>query len=415
MAVYDKDKQEWEVPVTSLQSLIPKFCDLDSVDLTLCKEGKLAPTHVYDIEPLKTTPYQYQTEGIQYCLNHPNALLLDEPGLGKSLQAIYTAQTLYRMGKIEHCLIICGVNTLKTNWKREITKHSDLSCRILGERTNTKGQYVIGSVEDRLDQLNHKIKEFFIITNIETLRNNDIVKAINGGKNKLDFIIVDEVHVCKNPQSQQGKNLLKLKAKYKLAMTGTLLLNDPMDCYVPLKWIGEENATYTNYKYYYCNFGGPFNNIPMGYKHLDVLKDQLQGCSLRRTKDLLDLPPKTIINEIVDMNDTHRHFYDDIKDGIVSSVDKVHISTANLLAMVGRLRQATVLPSMLTSLSVPSSKMERALQLIEEITTNGSKVVVFSTYKESAEYLYKQLSHIGALLCTGNQKDQEINDAIQNF
>ena len=63
----------------------------------------------------KVKPFDYQTEGINYGLNHNKWLLLDDMGLGKSLQAIMIAQELYQLGKIEHCFIICGVNSLKTN------------------------------------------------------------------------------------------------------------------------------------------------------------------------------------------------------------------------------------------------------------------------------------------------------------
>ena len=92
--------------------------------------------------------------------------------------------------------------------------------------------------------------------------------------------------------------MLKLdKAKYKIGLTGTLLISDPLDCYVPLKWIDAEKGTYTNYRYYYCSFGGPFGNVMVGYKNLDILKNQLNVCSLRRTKDILDLPEKTITHE----------------------------------------------------------------------------------------------------------------------
>jgi len=229
------------------------------------------------------------------------------------------------------------------------------------------------------------------------------------------MIVVDEIHVCKSPTSQQGKNLLKLKAKYKLGMTGTLLLNDPLDCFMPLKWLGIDRSTYTNFKYYYCNFGGPFGNQIMGYKNLDVLKDQLFRCSLRRTKDLLDLPEKTVINEIVDMNESHKQFYENVKNGIIQQVDKVRMSTVNLLSMVGRLRQATVLPNILTSENIEPSKITRAVQLVEEIVANGNKVVVFSTFKDSAKYLFNLLLKYNPLLCTGDQKDNEINDSILKF
>ena len=68
------------------------------------------------------------------------------------------------------------------------------------------------------------------------------------------MIVCDEMHKAKSPTSQQGKNFLKLNSKYKIGLTGTLLLNSPMDAYVPLRWIGADNSTYTNFKYYYCNF-----------------------------------------------------------------------------------------------------------------------------------------------------------------
>ena len=76
----------------------------------------------------------------------------------------------------------------------------------------------------------------------------------------------------------------------------------------------------------------------MGFKNMEVLKRQLEKYSLRRTKDILGLPPKNVINEYVDMNDAQAIFYDNIKQGIIDQVDKVHMSTANLLAMVSRLR-----------------------------------------------------------------------------
>ena len=99
----------------------------------------------------------------------------------------------------------------------------------------------------------------------------------------------------------------------------------------------------------------------MGYKNLDVLKDQLSKYSLRRTKELLDLPEKTVIDEFVEMNDQHKQFYENIKNGIVSQVDKVTINTVNLLSMVGRLRQASVLPQILTTDNIEPSKIIRAV------------------------------------------------------
>lgn len=414
-AYFDKKTSVWEIPTTRLAKFINGVNQLDEIEF-YPQRKKLKEDKVFQLSKYKTTPYEYQAEGIQYGLNHDKWLLLDAPGLGKTLQLIYLAQELKKRDNIEHCLILCGINTLKTNWKKEIQKHSNLSCTILGERVNKKGKVVYEGVPQRLAQLKHKIKEFFVITNIETLRDDEIVAALKQGKNKFDMIVVDEIHTCKSHQSQQGKNLLKLNnAKYKVGLTGTLLLNNPLDAYIPLKWTENERAPYTNFRYQYCQYGGPFGNDFIGYKNIDVLKEQINSCSLRRTKDLLDLPPKTIIDEYLDMSDRQAQFYQNIVDGVLDEVDKVHISTANLLAMVGRLRQATACPSILTTENIPSAKMDRCCELIEEITGNGNKVVVFSTFKQTLNELEQRLGQYNPLLCHGDIPDDVISQNIDDF
>ena len=416
VANYDKKTTTWEVPLTSLSFLLDRLSQIDDVEIVLLEEEKKKQHEIYPLSNYKTKPYQYQIDGIEFGLNEDRWLLLDAPGLGKTLQLIYLAQELKEKEGIEHCLIICGLNTLKNNWKDEIHKHSDMSCMILGERKTKNGKIKIGSVQERLDDLKKPIEEFFIITNIETLRNDGVIKELKNNKNnKIDMIILDEGHVCKSPTSIQGKNLLKLSAKYMILATGTILMNSPLDAYVPLKWIGADRSTYTNFKFYYCNFTGQFNNILLGYRNMDILKDQLEDVSLRRTKDLLDLPEKTVITEYVDMNDKQHSFYDNIKEGIIQQVDKVKMSTASLLAMVTRLRQATACPSILTTETIPSSKIERASDLAKQIVENGDKVVIFSTFKDSLHELEKEFNEIDYVVCHGDVSDSDINILKNRF
>ena len=351
-------------------------------------------------------------------VDSPNHLYLLEHYIitHNTLQMIYLAQELKRLRGIKHCLIICGINTLKFNWKKEILTHSNLSCKILGERITKKGKLKIGSVQDRVNDLKKPIDEFFVVTNIETLRNNDIIKQLKSDKiNKFDMMVFDEIHTARSPSSQQGKNLLKLSADYQVGLTGTLLTNSPLDVYVPLKWLGVDNSTYTNFKYYYCNYTGKFNNILTGYKNLEVLKDELDKVSLRRTKDLLDLPPKTIIHETIDMDDKQEKFYNNIVEGSVEQVDKVELKPDVVLAMITRWRQATSCPSILTTENIQSAKINRAKDLTQQIVSNGGKVVIFSVYKETLNTIKNELSEYNPLLCTGDVPDVEISQNIENF
>lgn len=416
VANYDKKTHVWEVPCVDLAYLLNNLSSIDDITLTVLPESTIIKTQDVKLPEFKTKPFDYQAEGIKYGLQHDKFLLLDAPGLGKTLQILYIAEELYNQGKIEHCLIICGVNTLKTNWKKEIERHSKLSCKILGEKISKKGIVSVGSVKERVEQLSQKIEEFFVITNIETIRSDDIVKKINQGPNDFGMIVLDECHVCKSPTADQTKNLLKLNdAQYKVAATGTVIINNPLDAFVPLKWIGVENCSYTNFKYFYCNFGGPFNNMLLGFRNVDVLKSMLSKVSLRRTKDMLNLPPKNIIHEFVDMNDQQALFYDNIVKGITDQVDKVELNTSTIFSMCTRLRQAAVCPSMLTTENIKSSKIERAEELIQQIVDNGEKVVVFSLFKEPLSVMFQDLQEYNPLLCTGDIKDNIVSDNIDKF
>ena len=412
---FSKRTKLWEVPIRYLSNVLDMLCIYDDITLDLC-EINISEDIKYPLTNYKTKPFPYQEEGIQFGLNHDKWLLLDVPGLGKTLQLIYLAQELKEKRGLEHCLVICGINTLKTNWEKEIHKHSNLSCTILGKTISKKGKVRFGGVAKRLEHLSNPIDEFFVITNIETIRDNKIVKAILNGPNKFDMIVLDEAHVCKNSTSQQGENLLKLnKATYRIPATGTLLLNQPLDTFVPLKWIDADRSTKTNFENYYCVKGGQFGNELVGYRNLDTLKDQLDLYSLRRHKDLLDLPPKTVIEEFVDMNDDHKRFYEDITEGILDEVDKVKLNPDVVLGMVLRLRQATACPSILTSSNVSASKIDRACELCDQIIGDGNKVVIFSTFKQTVTELERRLLKYNPLIGTGDLPDNIISDNIDKF
>ena len=383
---YNKKDKEWEIPVSYLSHLVEHFVQYDSIELQCLsdKKEKSNTEEKFNKSLIKTTLYDYQIDGVNYGLNHSSWLLLDQPGLGKTAQMLSLASQLKADGKIEHCLVICGLNILKFNWKDEVYKHTYLDSVILGEKCTKTGKLNIGSVADRVKHLKSKIDQFFVITNIETIRSKEIVDAILNGPNKFDMIVFDEAHKLKDSHSQAAKSMLKMtQAKYKIALTGTLLLNNPLDAYVALKWIGQERSTQSNFEYYYTNYGGAFGNTFLGYKNIDFLKDTLSKCSLRRTKDLLNLPPKTVITEYVEMEDTQRTFYNNIKKGVKDQVDKVKLTTANLLAIVTRLRQATACPSILTTEKIASAKQDRCCDLVEQIVSSGEKVVIYSTFKQT--------------------------------
>jgi hypothetical protein len=194
--IFDKKTLEWEVPINSLSYVLDNLVYYDDITLNLLKDKETETNVIKPSLSYKLKPFDYQMEGITYGLNKDRWLLLDAPGLGKTAQIIHIAEELKASRGLKHCLIICGVASLKTNWKSEIEKHSNLSCKILGERVTRTGSKVIDSVEKRAEQLKNNIDEFFIITNIETFRSDGVLEAFKTGANEIDMIVVDEIHKC---------------------------------------------------------------------------------------------------------------------------------------------------------------------------------------------------------------------------
>lgn len=406
---YDKENKVWELPLSKLNPLITK---LNAQEFEIfAKEYILLKIPKFELPKgfkFKTEPKQHQIDGFEFGMTNSKWLLADDMGLGKSKQVIDIAVAKKQEG-VKHCLVICCVNGLKWNWQNEIAKHSNEKCHILGMRKNG-----VGSLTDRLEDLQNidKIKEYFIVTNIETIRykvktgniikkrgketeecifpiTDKLVELIHDGE--IGFIAVDEFHRCKDSQSIQGTQLLRLQTDYMIAMTGTPLMNTPIDLYIILKWLGYEKHSLYSFKGHYCILGGFNNGQILGYKNLDELHEQLSEIMLRRLKsEVLDLPDKTYIDEYVEMTPKQCIVYNEIKHEIKANIDQIKMKKNPLTELI-RMQQATGYTGILSSKIKESAKLDRMEELIEEAVANNHQVVVFSNWTQITDIVYERL------------------------
>lgn len=214
VAVYHKKLKLWEVPINAFAEIVDKLTFIDDIAVEFLKDKQEnLSIQYYPKLKYKTSPFEYQLEGITYGLNNDKWLLLDSPGLGKTLQAIYLAEELSAQKGLKHCLIVCGIATLRANWEKEIKKHSSKDCIVIGKHENSKGTIVWDSVAKRAEQLRNKIDEFFIIINVESLRNNEIINALKESVNDIDMVILDEAHKCLDGDTLVQTNLGKITIK----------------------------------------------------------------------------------------------------------------------------------------------------------------------------------------------------------
>lgn len=429
------DTKCWELPLKVLNKLQNELSEyhinlVDNENILNKIKNDGSESLIPKDYKFKTKPFKHQLEGIEYGLKYDRFLLADEQGLGKTMQIINIACIRKQTKGYKHCLIICGVNGLKWNWRNEIEKHSNENGYILGTRYDKSGKEKIGSMDDRLEDLigienayNTKFKRifdaypYFLITNIETLRDEKILNELQTLCNMgvINMIALDEGHKCKDPTSIQGKALLKLQAETMISMTGTPIMNNPLDAYIHLRWLGYEKHSFYPFKQHYCVFGGFGGYQIVAYRNLDQLKEQFDDIMLRRLKkDVLDLPDKIYIDEYVEMTPKQNKIYKEVRAEIKENIDMV-VNAINPLAEMIRLRQATDYTGILSSTIQESAKLDRLEELLDEITANNEKAIIFSNWTSVTNPVFEKLKKYNPAIITGETKDRvEQQDKFMN-
>lgn len=433
---YNPDTKEWEVPFTQIFSLLKdSYLQLDlqkdfpydedlaeyvakTIEEKQKEKEKAESLKVQEIPndfKFKTKPFDHQIEGVRYGLKTCKFILGDDQGLGKTKQVIDIVNVLKQENKAKTCLIICCVNSLKFNWEEEVETHSNMSSWILGNRMNKKTKkWTTKGTKEKVEDLQAlktgQLETDFIITNVETLRDKVCLEYLKEliMDGTINIVAVDEIHKCKDCASQQGKGLLELATDYRIAMSGTLVINNPLDLYVPLRWIGKETHNYHMFKNYYCEFGG-FGNAIVGYKHLETLKELLDTCMLRRLKNkVLNLPDKIKQIEYVEMNEKQKRLYAEVKGEIQQELSQMK-TNLNPLAQLTRLRQVTGNPQMFLDENdtIANPKLDRAEEIIENAIATNDKVVIFSNWTSITDEAIKRFNKYNPAVITGEIKDRQ--------
>ncbi|MCU1418292.1 MAG: box helicase [Schumannella sp.] len=162
---------------------------------------------------------------------HRSFLLADEPGLGKTAQALIAASVTG-----SYPLLVVVPNVVKVNWAREVEKWTP-------QRTAT----VVHGDGDDIDAFAD-----VVIVNYEVLDRHVAWLSRRGFKG----MVVDEAHFIKNKDSQRSKNVLALSRNIRatqpnalfIALTGTPLINQIEDfrmIWQYLGWIDEKQPLAT--------------------------------------------------------------------------------------------------------------------------------------------------------------------------
>lgn len=414
---YLPEERAWEIPDYELPNLIEKI-GLSNIDADEAITGALKTKEVEDrraatqerlkgIKPVvdfgfTTEPLPHQIEAFNFGLQKDMILIGDEQGLGKTKESIDIC--VARKHELVKTLIVCGVNSVKYNWEKEIQIHSkESSCMIDGK-----------TMDLRASQLYewYKSPHYFGIINIESLRKEQIQDTLYDGirEGYIGAVIVDEIHKAKNGSSQQGKALRTLKTPIRIGLSGTPM-NKAEDLWNILTWLGVEKRSFYSFKNTYCIMGGYGGYKVVGHKNLESLNAELSSVMLRRRKDeVLDLPPKVHSTEYVELTSKQQLIYRDIKNGIIADLENILLSV-NPLSCTLRLRQLT--GGLFTE---ENPKLERLEDMLsEEIIPNGYKAIIFSQWSKITEVYHEALQRYNPIYITGDVSPEERLKEVERF
>jgi superfamily II DNA or RNA helicase len=317
---------------------------------------------------LKVDLLPYQLDGVAFAAGAGRAILADDMGLGKTIQGIGLAELLAQEAGIRKVLIVCPAS-VKSQWRTEILRFSERDCQI-----------VLGGAAERAAHYENEC--FFTICNYEqVLRDILAIERV-----KWDLIVLDEGQRIKNWEAKTTQTMKSLRSTFALVLSGTPLENRLDDLFSVVEFIDDRRLG-PAFRFYNRHRVTDENGKVLGYKDLDLLRENLKPVLLRRTRSgvMKDLPPRT--TEVVRIPPTGEQLeIDQAQMQIVSTiVSKKYISEMDLL----RLQKALLLARMnadstfLVDKRAPgySTKLERLEELFEELAAEESrKIVLFSEW-----------------------------------
>jgi SNF2 family DNA or RNA helicase len=211
----------------------------------------------------------------------------------------------------------------------------------------------------------------------------------------------------------------KLRAKKKIAMSGTPIANKAQDVWNLIDFC--HAGVFGNYWAFinrYClknKWGGIF-----GYVNMDELREKLKRYMIRRTKEevLPDLPEKMTTDVVFVLSEEEAALQTKIKKEILFEIEATDINKLETpmtlqytIVKFGRLRQLADSLELLGE-NKKSSKLEVLKELLQENVENGRKVIIFSEFAEMCKILKRELIEYNPAMVIGetaaDKREQEL-------
>jgi len=381
--------------------------------------------------------WKHQKEAVEYCQTANHYGLFMEMGTGKTATAINIMRLWFlRRNKVVNSIVFCPPIVVM-QWKDEFHNWSKLGVYVVP---------LVGTGKKRLEIMKKALESnrpSIFITNYESLLMKPLFSLMMDAS--IEVGIFDESHKLKNPASKRTKAAIKLsdKMNQKLILTGTPILNSPMDIYSQFRVMDGGKAFGNNFHVFQAKYFVDVNIKLRGTQKYfpnwmprkgiagEFHKIIDSNASRVKKEECLDLPPLIRKEVCVELSPEQKRVYKELKKDYISFVEGGVIEASMALVKLLRLQQVVsgfvTYEKTIDSEEIRVEKMEDKIfenvprlnalhDILEEITPNN-KVIVWACFKKNYKQIISVCEKLGIkhVEIFGGQTNKQREKAIDSF
>ncbi len=359
--------------------------------------------------------FPHQLEAFEATKNLNFAAILHEQGLGKTKIGLDLILFWLTNDIVDSVMVVTKKGLIK-NWEDEVSTHSFLHPRVLGQNRNSNF-YAFNSPS--VLYLTH----YEVIVS-EWRRLELFLKTRKVG------ILLDEAQRIKNPETKVAIALHGLASSFKrrIIMTGTPIANRPFDIWSQIKFLDDGQSLGRSFSTFRQNhdlsneFAGDTKMAGRFADSVELIFDKIKAFTIRETKNTagLKLPNKTIRNLDCELEPRQAELYQRFRTELAAIVvqDDIQINddAESLLKRLLRLVQVASNPSMVDhSYKQVPGKFPTLERLVKDVVDCDEKIIVWTSFTENADALGRYLERFGTCVVHGGCGISDRERSLSDF
>ncbi|WP_108869722.1 DEAD/DEAH box helicase [Aquimarina aquimarini] len=405
-------------------TLLKDIVSPDEINIDDTTEQEYVPS-----SKLQATLRPYQTEGVQWLVNHYSnqlgACLADDMGLGKTLQTIAMLvfakeKMIPENNKVQSVrldlfndplelktylkALIVLPSSLVFNWAQEILKfapHLNI-VKYIGPDRNKITPY---------------LETYDIILTTYTTVSKDITAL-----QKVDFtyLITDESQQIKNKESKIFQAINTIQTAHKISLSGTPIENSLSDLWSQMEFINP--GMLGSYSFFKDRFKIPIEKN-QDQECIDELKTLIDPFILRRTKeqvakDLPELSEQTVYTEMLPDQEKQYESQKSAARNLLLGIDTIATNKIHVLNTLTKLRQIVNHPKLIDQTTEEESgKFQDVTHYLSTLASANKKVLIFSSFVSHLDLYQKWCTekNISFVTLTGQTKSSDREAIVNQF